>query len=117
MVIVYDNVNFKDTKRDEVVGHRATMQAMTTAALILCPELPLDGLRQSMHNPAVPLKLHDIFNSPGISGDEIGPDITRSLISDAIRRVHRTGVNHIFQNSNQSPPQIPILKILPSNKT
>ena len=34
-MIVYDNVNFKDKKRDHVTGHTDTM-SMTTAVIILC---------------------------------------------------------------------------------
>jgi hypothetical protein len=34
VVVVYDNIYFKDTKRDEYVGHKATMRAMTTAGII-----------------------------------------------------------------------------------
>ena len=70
-----------------------------------------------MHNLIISLKLYDIFNSSGISRDEIGPDITRSFILDAIRRIHQIGVNYIFQDSNLSPPQIPILQIFLLNKT
>jgi hypothetical protein len=43
-VVVYDNINFKDTKRDEVVGHKSHMCSMTIATIILCPELPSSGL-------------------------------------------------------------------------
>ncbi|KAN0074986.1 hypothetical protein V8E54_007597 [Elaphomyces granulatus] len=60
-VVVYDNINFKDTKRDEHVGHKATMQAMTTACIIHCPFLPDNGLTQSMHDPTVQLDLDDII--------------------------------------------------------
>jgi len=87
MITVYDNMNFKDRKRDEIVGHKETMRAMMTAVLVLCPELPPSGLRQSMHNPTIPLVVADIFNAPAISGMDggIGLDITRSLITDAIK--------------------------------
>jgi hypothetical protein len=43
-VVVYDSITFKDIKRDEYVGHKATMQAMTTACIIHCPFLPENGL-------------------------------------------------------------------------
>lgn len=35
-VIVCDNVNFKDKKRDQVTGHTDTMRSMTMAAITLC---------------------------------------------------------------------------------
>src|SRR5467141_272965 len=73
------------------------MRAMTTAALVLCPELPPSGLRQSMHNPTIPLKLDNIFNSPAISGMDggIGLEITRNLISDAIKRIHAESIGYL----------------------
>jgi hypothetical protein len=55
------------------------MCSMTTAAIILYPELPPSGLHQMMHNPTVPLRVDDIFSTPGISGsDGVGLDISRS---------------------------------------
>ncbi len=118
-VIVYDNINFRDTKRDETLGHAATMRSMTTAAIIKCPELPETGLTQSMQDPSVELKVEDIFNSPALCGNDadrnIGPEITRYLISDAIRRVHNRGVDHVFRDV--SPPQMPILDRIKPAKT
>ena len=77
-VIVYDNVNFKDKKCDEVVGHTTTIWAIIMAAIVLCPELPLLGLYQGMHNPIIPLRLKNILNAPSISGEnnKIGVNIT-----------------------------------------
>jgi hypothetical protein len=49
MITVYNNMNFKDRKR-EIVGYAATMRAMTTAALVLCPELPPSIYAQSDDN-------------------------------------------------------------------
>ena len=45
MIIVYDNYNFKDTKRDKVIGHKLIMRAMTTAALIYYSYISLSDLR------------------------------------------------------------------------
>src|SRR5712664_3866233 len=59
-VVVYDNINFKDTKRDEHVGHKPTMQAMTTACIIHCPFLPDNVLTQSMQDPTMQLDPEDI---------------------------------------------------------
>jgi hypothetical protein len=94
------------------------MQAMTTAALIHCPELPPTGLLQSMHNPTIPLNIHDIFSSPAISGNDngLGVNITRSLISDAIKRLHTNSVNRVF-NACDSFPQMPEIQVLPTNQT
>jgi hypothetical protein len=117
-VVVYDNINFKDTKRDEVVGHKSHMCSMTTAAIILCPELPSSGLHQVMHNPTVPLRVHDIFSAPGISDDDsIGLDISRSLITDAIKRLHPSSVSRIFTDSDDSYPKMPRLQSIRADKT
>jgi hypothetical protein len=116
-VVVYDNINFKDTKRDEHVGHKATMQAMTTACIIHCPFLPETGLTQDMHNPNVQLDHEDILLSPGIQGDIKSDEITRGHISDAIRRMHPRAVQTIFEKSDLEPPQIPTFQKLEPKRT
>ena len=65
-------------KRDQVTGNTDTMRSMTTAAIVLCPGLPLSGLRQSMHDPTIPLRLKDILAAPSISGEDggVGLNIT-----------------------------------------
>lgn len=70
-----------------------------------------------MHNPTIPLVVADIFDAPAISGmnDGIGLDITRSLITDAIKRVHADGVNMVFRHGNY--PQMPNINCLKTNKT
>ena len=116
-VVVYDNINFKDTKCDEHVGHKATMQAMTTASIIHCPFLPDNGLTQSMHDATVQLDLENIFSSPGLSEDDEGKDISRALILDAVRRIHGLGVDCIFEDSNVEPPRMPVFDKLEPKKT
>jgi hypothetical protein len=76
------------------------MQNLTTAAIVLCPELPVTGLDQSMHNPTIELSLHDILNGSAISGDDIGVEITRSLISDAVKRIHNDSVSKVFARTD-----------------
>jgi len=44
MVIVYNNVNFKDRKRDKVIGYTDIMRLIITAAIVLCPKLLTLGL-------------------------------------------------------------------------
>ena len=94
------------------------MRSMTTAAIVLCPELPLSGLRQSMHNPTIPLRLEDILDAPSISGEDggIGLNITRSLISDAIKRIHTDGVDSIFGDSDRYP-NMPSIHCLNTSQT
>jgi hypothetical protein len=92
------------------------MRAMTTATVVLCPDLPASGLDQSMHNPTIPLSMHDIFDSPGVSGDITGIQISTRLISDAIRRVHRSGVKKLFTGCDRYP-QMPSIQMLKTSKT
>jgi len=78
---------------------------MTTAAIILCPRLPLSGLCQSIHNLIIPLRLKDILTAPSIFSKDsrIGLSITRSLISDVIKRLYTASVDFIFRDSNYYP--------------
>lgn len=94
------------------------MASMTTAAVVHCPALPPSGLCQSMHDPTIPLSVHDIFSAPGISGGDggIGPDISRGLIADAIKRLHPSAVSAVFRNNNHYPT-IPCLETIRTNKT
>jgi hypothetical protein len=108
--VVYDNINFKDTKQDEIVGHKSYICSITTATIILCPELPSSGLYQVMHNLIMPLYVYDIFSAPGISGgDSVGLDILRSLITNVIKRLHPLSVSRIFTDNNNNYPKIPRL--------
>lgn len=116
-VIVYDNMNFKNTTRHEVVGHRSKMEAVTTAAIVLCPDLPPSGLLQSMHNPSIPLSTRDIFNGPGIAGDDDGLFISRHFIAEAIKSVHIKAVDRIFSSHSDLYPSFPVLDKLPQRKT
>jgi hypothetical protein len=102
---VYDNVNFKDTVRDEALGHTAVMRNLTTAAIVICPEIPDSGLQQSMHDGTKDLDIRDIFNAPAISGDDngIGVRISTYLISEAIQKVHGSAINAIFNGPSLSP--------------
>ena len=97
-MVVYDNVNFKNTIRDEVLGHTTTIRNLTTATIVICPKLPDSSLQQSMHDGTKNLNIQDIFNTPAISDDDngIGVRIFIYLISEAIKKIHRSVVNIIF---------------------
>ena len=55
IVVVYNNINFKDNKRHEDVGHTRKYKAFTNAAVILNRDIPAGGLTQDMHDPSIPL--------------------------------------------------------------
>jgi len=100
------------------MGHIATIQAITTVAIILCPKLLPLGLHQSIHNLTLLLRLKDILDAPSISNKDnrVRVNITRSLISDALKRIHTAGINTIFRDSDRYP-KMPSMHCLTINKT
>ncbi len=44
-MVVYDNVNFKNTVRDEILEYTAVMRNLITAVIVICLELPDSGLQ------------------------------------------------------------------------
>jgi hypothetical protein len=132
-VVVYDNFNFKDTVRDEYLGNTAEMKNLTTGAIVLCPELPPQGLTQDMHDPSIPLTADLIVDSPYFT--EPPPsvvdhqlEITDHLICEAISRVHGSkgvksrrpgiyGVDKIFQGKEGLRPTMPTCDRVPVRKT
>jgi hypothetical protein len=117
-VVGYDNLDFKDSVRDELLGHKAKMRNMTTSWVMKCPELPATGLTQDMHDPTVQLDSLHILNSPAVNGgDERNPQISIAHIVDAIRRVHSGGLLSIYRDVEQEPPTMPTFKKLATHKT
>ena len=41
---MYNNINFKDIKRDKLLSYISIIYLLITAAIIYCPKLPLSGL-------------------------------------------------------------------------
>jgi hypothetical protein len=115
IVSVYDNYNWKETVRDEQVGHRAIQSAMTTATIVHCSHLPVDGLKQSMINHKRPLDITDVYR--GCSQRPNAIEMTRFLIADAIRQIFEKPVEAIFEDSSIPFPDMPIMDILPPTKT
>ena len=70
-----------------------------------------------MHDATVQLDPDDIFTSPGLSEDDEGKEISRALISDAVRRVHGPGVDCIFEDSDVEAPRMPVFDRLEPKKT
>ena len=96
------------------------MSAMTTAAIVRCPELPPSGLTQAMHNPTKALHLRDILSSPGVSGndDGLGVSISKRLIADAVKRLHPMSVGQVFPRGGEEDyPAMPIVQVVPTNRT
>jgi len=101
-VIIYDNVNFKNTIRDEVLGYTTIIRNLTTTEIVIYLELPDSNLQQSIHDGTKNLDIRDIFNTPAISNNDNGIRIRIStyLISEAIKKVYRSAIDTIFN----SPP-------------
>jgi hypothetical protein len=119
IVVVYDNINFKDDKRHEDVGHTRKYKAFTNAAVILNRDIPAGGLTRDMHDPSIPLQLGEIVSSPAITGgDDIGRLTSIVLIADAIKRVHEDATGRVFGGGNREKyPQFPIIDRLVPEKT
>jgi hypothetical protein len=117
-IVAYDNINFMDRKRDEDAGHTAVYRSFTNAMYVECKDLPTAGLTQDMHDPTVPLQLRDIVTGPGIAGvDDIGPQATRSLIADAIKRLHPCVGSIFTADAARLYPAFPTIERLPPRKT
>jgi hypothetical protein len=96
----------------------------------------MTGLTQDMHDPSVLLDFRDILLSSGITGDDgplsinpaytststfippmsstlinqlISVQNTLSLIADAIKRIHKDSVSHIFKENKSLYSSMPIL--------
>ncbi len=113
-MIVYDNVNFKDTVRDKILGYIVVIRNLITAAIMIYLELPDSDLQQSMHDGTKNLDIRDIFNNPAISGDDndIGVRISIYLIFEAIKKVYRSVIDTIF-NSPFLSLEIEVASIIP----
>lgn len=115
-------MNFKDSVRNERLGHHAEMRALTTASIIGCPEIPTTGLEQCMLEPCRPrIGVRDVWKSPAIDGkddDKVGIKLSLALISGAIRSVHNDSITSIFKNFPDSQiPTIPVIDRIPSPVT
>ncbi|KAF2024854.1 hypothetical protein EK21DRAFT_77790 [Setomelanomma holmii] len=72
-----------------------------------------------MHNPSVPLRLRDIVTGPALAGtDDVGVQVSRSLIAEAIKRLHPSAISTIFSGDTAtSYPQFPVVDRLRPQKT
>jgi hypothetical protein len=117
-VVAYDNMNFKETKRDESIGNQSSIQCMTTSVIVLCPELPLSGLRQDMHNPTIPLRYKDIRFSSGLRGGHgLQSNISKAIIFNALKTVHGDTLSRVFEESICMQPEMPVMNRLQPRKT
>jgi len=98
---VYDNVNFKDTIRDEVLGYIAVMRNLIITVIVICLELSDSGFQQFIHDGTKDFDIRDIFNASVISGDDNGIRVRIFIyfIFEAIKKVYGSVVDAIFNGS------------------
>src|SRR6266702_885882 len=99
MVIIYNNINFKDIKCNKLLSYISVIRSLTTTAIIYCPKLPLSGLCQLIYNLIIPLNIEDIYRSPSFS-DKLSPQISCYFIINAIKGIHLISVEHIFKDND-----------------
>jgi len=102
-VVIYNNVNFKDIKRDKLLSYTSVMRSLITTAIIFYLELPLSRLRQLIYNLIKPLQLNDIFRLPGFIKDKLIVKISYYLIANVIKGVYLYRVERIFTKSDLFP--------------
>ncbi|KAF2669316.1 hypothetical protein BT63DRAFT_440007 [Microthyrium microscopicum] len=122
-VLCYDNMNFASRKRNEIVGNTASMAAVTTAIIAICPSLPPGGLTQDMHDPTKEFDWKSIQEGPLVKADGQGGEhvktISRCLIVDALKR----GIPDIIKpwiakhKKDKHWPGMPDIDILAPHKT
>jgi len=114
-VVVYDNVNFKDTVRDEILEYITIIRNLTTTTIVIYPKLPISDLQQFMHDGTKNLDIRDIFNTPAIFGDDNGIRVRIStyLISEAIKKIYKSAINIIFNNLSTKTEAASTMFIIP----
>jgi hypothetical protein len=116
-VVAYDNFNFQDTVRDQIIGSsKPLMRNLTTAIMVANPSLPLGGLWQrSLSYAERPLHFMDVLTSSGMRDDSTARAIARHFVAEAIRYQHPAAVRRVLAGIDQYP--MPTLDVLPPNRT
>ena len=116
-VVIYDNINFKNMKQNEIVNHKSNMCSIIIVIIVFCSELSFSDLYQMMHNSTMSFCVHDIFSVSEISDDDdVKLNILRNLIIDVIKKFHSFSINHIFTNNDNSYLKISTLQSICVNK-
>ena len=118
--MAYDNFNFKDSVRDQVIGSsRSIMRNLTSAILVKTPHLPQEGLFQHQIHSGSLLDAMDILESPsgGLRYDHIAKAVARHFVAEAVRYMHPSAVNIVFGNDFDSQFEMPSLDVLQPLKT
>src|SRR5438876_4872226 len=84
-LVVYDNFEFQENVKHQVIGDHGAMRSVTTGKLIIGIDIPKGGLKQSMLDESVGLTIDDVFGAPGLHEDKLQIDIPTYFITEAIR--------------------------------
>jgi hypothetical protein len=126
LYIAYDNFEYMEQVRHQVMGDAGSLRRFTTGKLFLGREIPAGGLRQDMLRDGVELGLKDILSAPGNNYDQYESQISSYFIAEAIRTTFPKETNRLFAKMQKSNsvgsrnykiPQMPKIDILPLEKT
>ena len=120
-VVAYDNFNFKDSVRDQVIGSsRSIMRNLTTAILVVNPLLPTDGLFQSSLHPEQPLRVHNVLCSDagGQCDDDVSRQAARHFVAGVISYLHPFAARRVFGSEAAFSGRfvMPALDVLPAER-
>jgi hypothetical protein len=103
-VIIYDNVNFKNTIRDKILGYIIIIYNLITTTIVIYLKLSNSDFQQSIHDRTKNLNIWDIFNTPAIFSDDNGIEIRIFIyfIFETIKKIYKSAINAIFNNSSSS---------------
>jgi hypothetical protein len=118
-VVAYDNFDFHEKVKHQVLGDSGVMRSVTTGKVFLGYDIPPEGLQQSMHHPDVLLKYaKDVLSAPGAQRDDIQTDICRFFIADAMRRLYPKAIDQIWvKNPDKDFPRMPKIDALDPRQT
>ena len=117
--VAYDNFDFYEKVKHQVLGDNRVMRSVTTSKVFLGHDIPLEGLQQSMHHPNVLLRYgKDVLSALGAQRDDIQADIYTFFIADAIRRLYPKAVDQIWaQSLDEGFPRMPRIDLLDPRRT
>ena len=114
LVAAYDNFDFHEKVKHQVMGDNGKMRSVTTGKAFIGYDIPLEGLQQSMHHPNILLRYgKDVLCAPGAQRDNIQADICTFFIADTIRRLYPKAIDQIWaENPGNHFPCMPKVDVL-----
>ena len=112
LVIVYDNFDFQEGVKYQLVGNHEAMRSVTTGKFIHSTDIPSGELKQSMFHGHIPLCLHGLLGSPGLYQDGIANYISTYFSFKAIKDCYSSTVSCIFKSDKHLLLKMPQLNIL-----